>query len=337
MTSENNVPTRRVVSSNGRSWETNAQGAADYLLNQVFLTFFFFCVILYATLMQPSADTQLPVPAQMMLWAGLMMTSLIWLYLSAWLSVVAYDSGHLKAIYTPLLLVPLVFVNAFVGELVLPVFNTAFEDDASTRIQSLVKNIIILITFDMMHERFVAPLHPKYVSGRSAVMHDDVSSSPIDLAADKATAGPPHAIAPSDPPKVRPTESTAADKASPQSQKQIKIARENIKASAILWMKSEDHYLHIQFKDRSIMLRGKLTTAVDELGDQFGAQINRSAWVAFSAIHTLVEQKNGNLDVYLEDESVHRVASTRRLIFKQNYDRFKAETTSNLDDQQTEG
>lgn len=326
MTSDSNAPTRRVVSSNGRSWETNAQGAADYLFNPVFLTFFFFCVVLYATLMQPSTETRLPILAQMILWAGLMMTSLVWLFASAWLSVVAHDRGYLKAIYTPLLLVPLVFVNALMGEFVLAVFNTAFEHDVSTKIQSIVKNIIILITFDIMHERFVVPQHPKYVSGRTTVLPASAPSDPIDQPVDGKITGAPPAVAPSPSAEVQPSESHLSDSIGPECQKKIKIARENIKASTILWVKSEDHYLNIQLKDRSIMLRGKLRTVVDELGNQLGVQINRSAWVAFSAIRTVDEQANGNFDVYLEDESVHRVASTRRLIFKQNYDRFKAET-----------
>lgn len=327
------APVRRVKSCNGRVWETNVTGAAEYIFNPVFMTFFVLCVILYATLMQPSEETSLPIPAQMILWGGLIMSSLVWLFGSIWLSIYAFDRGLLKAIYTPLILLPLVLINSTLAEFVLSVFNQGFQGSYGSRVESIVQNTIILVTFDIMHERFVVPQHPRFVSSSSAIVSVGNLSEPIHTVERRVTTSPPTPVANTGTPTTvapipqagsQPSAVFAADSSRPEHPKYINIARERIEACAILWIKSEDHYLNIQLKNRSLMLRGKLRTTVDELGDELGIQINRSAWVAYSAIRTVDEQTNGNVDVCLEDESIHRVASTRRLIFNQNYDRFKA-------------
>lgn len=323
MTSDLHGRTRRIVSSNGRSWDTTAQGAADYIFHPVFMSYFCMCVVLYATLMQPSEEATLNALAQTVLWAGLVMTALVWLFASAWLSVIALDRGLTKAIYTPLLLLPMVFINVFMGEFILSSFNSAFENSLGTQIEDVVKNVIILVTFDIMHARFVVPQHPRNVEYRATILSEAAPPEPVEIAAQSANS---YAPAPVAMPSMVDTvsEITPPDIHSAECQRHIEIAREKIDATAILWLKSEDHYLSIQLKDRNVMLRGKLRTAVDELGEHLGAQINRSVWVAFTAIRSVDEQTNGNLDVLLEDDTMFRVSNSRRLIFMQNYDRFQA-------------
>jgi len=335
MTSDNNVPVRRVMSSNGRYWDTNAQGAADYLLNPVFLTFFFFCVVLYATIMQPDVEGQLPLVAEMIVWVGLLMSSLIWLFGSTWLSVVAYDRGYIKAIYTPLLLVPLVFINAFLGEFVLSVFNTAFESDSGAKINSIIKNIIILVTFDIMHERYVVPQHPRYLP-------PGTTAPPASYWTERETAPSTQNIAQAgsvsslvgttegenletdfDQVEDAFTGTATGAGASEAWPTYIELGRERIDVSSIVWIKSEDHYLSFRMTNRNLMIRGKLRTVADKLGYRLGFQINRSAWVAYDAIQEVDELKNGSLEVHLDDGTVYRVSSARRLLFIQNYERYK--------------
>lgn len=337
MASSSKPKVRRVVSCDGSAWKTDAQGAGDYLFNPVFMMFFFLIVILYATMMQPSEQTALPIPAQMILWGGLIMTSLVWLFVSVVASIVAYDRGLLNAIYTPLLLLPLVFINASMAQFTLSVFSAGYQGSYGSMVENISQNAIIIIVFDILHARFVAPQHPRYISDQSEVAYQGVSPSSIDPAADASHTGAPLDVEPVAASEEAPTESPSTESNRSEPQKYIEFAREKFEASSILWVKSEDHYLSIQLKDRNIMRRGKLRTAVDELGEHLGIQINRSVWVAFSAIRLLEEQTSGNLDVHLEDESVHRVSNSRRLMFKQNYDRFKAEMVPIRDDQQTEG
>jgi len=334
MNSDTEPPIRRVVSCNGRSWETNAQGAADYLFNPVFMTFFFLCVVLYTTLMQPNEETALPSMAQFFLWSGLTMSALVWLFLSAWLSVAAHDRGLTKAIYTPLLLLPLVFINALLGEFVLYIFNAAFQDDFGTKIQNIVKNIIILVAFDIMHARFVVPQHPRYVPPRSAagpVMHSAelaVSPSIVETPTAVPTVSEPSLSAAQDAENDEATQdqdgASAVDVSKGGGQQCIFVSREKIDTSEILWIKSEDHYLSFQMTDRNLMLRGKLSAVVEKLGGQLGVQINRSVWVAFKAIESVEETTGQYIDIKLSDETSHRIASSRRLIFKLHYDTFLA-------------
>ena len=307
-----------------RYWHTNAQGAADYLFNPVFMTFFILCVILYATLMQPSEETSLPVMAQIILWGGLIMTSLVWLALSAWLSVYAFDRGIVKAIYTPFILIPLVINNTVLGEFILGVFNESFQGSYGSIAENIIQNVIILAAFDVMHERFVAPQHPKYVQRRSGNVPaedmvrptepDEPSKTPVPAATDAGEVLK----------KDLPVQVSSSDAAVPEVENFITISNERIETSELLWVRSEDHYLSVHMVSQNLMVRGKLRTVVTELGDDLGAQINRSAWVAFSAIRTMDEQANGVIEVHLEDDTVHRVANSRRLFFKQNYERFKA-------------
>jgi len=333
MVSENKTPIRRVMSTNGRYWHTNAQGAADYLFNPVFMTFFILCVVLYATLMQPSEETSLPIPAQMILWGGLIMTSLIWLTFSVWASVVAHDRGLLKALYTPLILLPLVFINSFMGEFVLSVFNEDFQGSYGSMLENIVQNSIILLAFDIMHARFVAPQHPRYVSRQVMTQHavrpTEWKTEPETLERSSPARANPEAsmIRLSETERSEATQSHLdacdADLADSGCPTNIVIAREKIDASAIVWVKSEDHYLSVQMRDRNLMLRGKLSTAVDKLGDQLGFQINRSVWVAYDAIRTVYKHNNGNVEVHLDDETIYRVSSARRLLFIQNHERMK--------------
>jgi len=329
---ENKV--RRVVSCSGRSWYTNAQGAADYLFNPVFMSFFFMCVMLYATLIGINAESKMPLEPRLMIWIGLVMTSLIWLFLSVVLSVIAHDRGLTKAIYMPLILLPLILINAFLEQYVLTFFNTEFVPSHVTSIEYAVRNTVIIVTLEIMHARFVAPQHPTYVvPGQSHVQ--PTMPSQTDTA--PATADRQRMVAPAS----WGSETQSLDAATPEGA-QIKtpapepkvgrekdagsvvIARETLDVAALVWIKSEDHYLSIQMKEQNLMLRGKLREVIDQLGDQFGVQINRSVWVAYAAIRSVEEQKNGTVEVHLEDENVYVVSKARLLMFKQNYERFKA-------------
>lgn len=334
MTPDADRKIRRVVSSNGRVWHTNAQSAADYLFNPVFMTFFILCVVLYATLVQSNEETSIPYEARLVLWIGLVMTSLIWLYLSVSASVIAYDRGLLKAIYTPLILLPLVLMNAFMEEFVLSVLNVEFRGSYVSALEYAVRNAIILIVLDIMHGRFVVPEHPRYVDPErereNAIGPALPEPEPITEPSKNTTLATSEtsSMQADGPARLKAThkpENTArAVAAKTSAPTNISIAREKIDISTIVWIKSVDHYLNLQLKDRNLMLRGKLRMVVDKLGDQLGVQINRSVWVAFDAIRNVEESENGNLEVHLEDDSCYTVAKARCLIFKQNYRRFKA-------------
>lgn len=276
-------------------------------------------------MMEPSETLELAVPAQMMIWAAVFMSSLIWLLISVWVNIVLVDTGYAKFILVPAILLPLLVANVYMIEFVLAQFSTTYEDAFGSKLEFYIRTGIVLICFDIFHGRFVAPQHPTYIppdvapqpdanalaSGDGAPVEAKESEQDETLSVQNVTPPAPNAVEPTDKPLSK-------------GPMQIEIAKTKINACSILWMKSEDHYLNIQMTDRNVMLRGKMRAAVSKLGDDFGIQINRSFWVAFAAIQTVDEKPSGHIELHLEDNTVQRIASTRSLIFMHSYGRFMA-------------
>jgi hypothetical protein len=316
---------RRVVSSDGSSFQTSASSASEYIFNHVFMVFLGLCIILYASVMETSETVELAVPAQMMIWAAVFMSSLIWLLISVWANIVLVDTGYAKFILVPAILLPMLVANVYMIEFVLAQFSTTYEDAFGSKLEFYIRTGIVLICLDIFHGRFVAPQHPTYISPDLAPQSDvnvSVSGDATPVTAKERKPAPTISEANVTPPAP----DTGEPKGEPSNTgpMQIEIAKTKINACSILWIKSEDHYLNIQMTDRNVMLRGKLRAAVSKLGDDFGIQINRSFWVAFAAIQTVDEKPNGHIELHLEDNSVQRIASTRSLIFMHSYNRFTA-------------
>lgn len=316
---------RRAVSSDGSSFETSASTASEYILNHVFMIFLILCVILYASVMEPSETVELALPAHMMIWAAVFMSSMIWLLIGVWANVVLVDAGYAKFICVPVILLPMLFANVYMIEFVLVQLSATYEDAFGSKLEFYIRTGIVLICFDIIHGRFVAPQHPTYISPDLAPQSDvnalvsgDGAGVPAKESEQDATISETNVTSPA-PDRGEPT-----DKPFNTGSLQIEIARTKINVCSILWRKSEDHYLIIQMTDRNVMLRGKLRAAVSKLGDDIGIQINRSFWVAFAAIQTVDEKPSGHIELHLEDNTVQRIASTRSLIFMHNYRRFMA-------------
>lgn len=324
---------RRIVSCSGRSWYSNANGAGDYLFNPVFMNYFFLCVVLYATLMQPSEAAEVPFHAQLVFWGGLIFTSLAWLFLSVSASLFAFDRGMTKAIYMPLVLLPLVMINVLVGEFMLASLSHEFEWSYGGALENFVQNTIALVAFEIMHSRFVAPHHPRYL-GPELPPDNQTMPSHIDTAhasADTQSTKQPTSWMvetqdlDADLPEVGQIQGPVlqSEAVKEEDARKIVLAHETLDVAEIVWIKSEDHYLSVQMKDQNLMLRAKLSSTVEELGDQLGLQINRSVWVAYDAIRTVDYQTNGNVELHLDGDAAFRVSKARNLIFRQNYERFK--------------
>jgi hypothetical protein len=324
---------RRVVSCSGHSWYTNARDAADYLFNPVYMSYFLICVVLYATLMQPSETAEVPIQAQILVWGGLIMTSLIWLFLGLSLSALAVDRGMAKAIYMPLVLLPMVALNAAAGELILSTLAEQYSRSYGDYLENVIQNAIIIATFEILHAHFVAPQHSRYVDRRQIQKQNPASQTQTTRENTdwQTTAGSTTRTTPPQTLNVNHPEAARIEGSSLLSQdkekkdnRTIVISYQTIDLADLIWIKSEDHYLSIQTKDKRFMLRGKLSLVVDELDASLGMQINRSAWVAYKAIRSVDSQEGGKAELHLEDGTNFSIAKARRLLFEQNYERAKA-------------
>lgn len=104
----------------------------------------------------------------------------------------------------------------------------------------------------------------------------------------------------------------------------IQIAKRLFDLSTIAFIKSEDHYLLVHHNAQNTMVRGKLREVSAKIDVAWGLQINRSIWVAYSAIVSVSEQASAPLEILLVDDSLVRVSEARRVYFKQNYEQHLA-------------
>lgn len=321
---------RRVVSCSGHSWYTNALNAADYLFNPVYMVYFVMSVVLYATMMQPKEVSQVPLVAQAIVWGGLITTSLLWLFLSLSVAALAYDRGLIKAIYMPLIILPMVCINVLSGELVLVSLSEQYQSSYGSILENFVQNTIILATFEIIHAHFVAPQHPRYVnhseiqgqkpSSQTKTPHENTSLQTVTPSPSTTTPPQPLNVNNSEVARVEGSSFLSKDKEK-KDNRTIVISHQTIDAASLIWIRSEDHYLSIQTKDKRIMLRGKLSVVVDELDEALGMQINRSVWVSYKAIRSVDCQEGGKAELHLEDGTTFSIAKARRLLFEQNYER----------------
>ena len=322
---------RRVRSSDGSTWETTAQNAGEYVFTPVFMTYFVLCVLLYAMLVQPSAEMNLPRVAEFLLWSALLMSSLLWLVLSISLNVYAVDRGYVSVIFTPFILLPLIAINVYTSGFIIRQFGTGLASVYGSEAEIIFRNTVVFICFDIIHSRFVAPQHPSYVRpdqpggltmNRPGPGADPTSPDPSMVGYSKTMMVQANPVSTGG--RNGDREDEPENASLPEKPRSVEIGKEVFDAHSVLWMKSEDHYLNVQLARKTKMIRGKFRDAVDALGEDLGVQINRSVWVAYSAIRKIEEPSNGTFAVSVSDGTSFRVASTRGIMVQRGFEQYRA-------------
>lgn len=99
--------------------------------------------------MEPSETVELALPAHMMIWAAVFMSSMIWLLIGVWANVVLVDAGYAKFICVPVILLPMLFANVYMIEFVLVQFSATYEDAFGSKLEFYIRTGIVLICFDL--------------------------------------------------------------------------------------------------------------------------------------------------------------------------------------------
>lgn len=315
MSAANPAIIRTVRFSDGSTFQTTARTAGEYLFAQEFIRFYVICIVLYAAIISGGTELKVDPAAGMVFWASILMTSFAFLMAAIWINIMLVDRGVLKYIHTYAALVPVIVFNSAMVSYLMAQFDLSYGQHFGSLVTLTARNVIIVVCYDILHGRYVAPRHPLFVPQNAP---KDVAPNlvPNRRASDLQTETEAVPIA-----ATQDTTTTAEADANVEI---FEVGKMSFCPSDILWVKSEDHYLKIQLTNRSQMVRGKLSAAVDKLDQSLGLQINRSVWVAFKAIEG-VEGKAGHyVDIRLSDETTHRIANSRRLIFELNYDTFLA-------------
>lgn len=294
-----------------------------YLLDPVFIHFSFIVTLVFALLLRPALPG-IETPAQLaLIWSIVFVINLIWIGVGCWLSKQLVNLGIMGAIYTPVVILPMVFISQalFQGFAIYldPVGMTGYFPS----FEPLAKAFFALICFDIIHGRFVAPHHPLVLA---EIEPEPPYKALIARTPNWASGEPLAAPAPSEAAQ-EPQDTEETDVPDSLSTDAIEIGGRKFDPLSIKLIRSEEHYLSIQFTHGTKLIRAKLSDAAEQLGLGVGYQVNRSVWVAYSEIRNL-RKSNGRLELELNGGEVITVTRARQQAFLQAYD-LQTENTMN--------
>ncbi|WP_438987829.1 LytTR family DNA-binding domain-containing protein [Marivivens donghaensis] len=322
----------RVVCSSGDSFYTSAQSATDFVLDPVFVQFMVFSVFLFTSL---TMALSLPLVPQIILFgAGIVSTFFtLSICITVYLGIIQVIGT--RTIYTPLLLLPMQLANTLVLDYVLKTLGTSYVEGFAVVWEIGIRTLIIIVCLDVFHGKFVAPRH-----GLTVVLDGDGNPVPQSLlapvqpvvrqgtvpAAPQGSIGTGRSDQSPMPLDEDQEESMSAndgaqeqrDRGTAQSDpdRLLQVSRQTFDLDAIQYIKSEDHYLVIQYSRQSEMIRGRLSEVAARIELRRGLLVNRSVWVSYAAITDVVETATGQLSVTLEDGAVFKVANSRKKLFE---------------------
>ena len=173
----------------------------------------------------------------------------------------------------------------------------------------------IFACLDIMLARFVAPLNSMYVrKDRHVQTHTapSMAAPAAPTAPDRPTQeAPVQSTLPADPPVAE----AATRPADPD--RVLRIGSKNFTISEICQIQSEDHYLNIRLTSGSDYVRGKLSEVAAQLPVDYGSQVNRSTWIAYSEVESFEDMVRGRLVMNLRNGDVIVVPKMRKLLLEQ--------------------
>ncbi|WP_185799189.1 LytTR family DNA-binding domain-containing protein [Paragemmobacter straminiformis] len=274
-------------------------------MNPVFLKFFLCCLLIYGLLDANSATEAARETgfATIVLWTLIGGIALLWF--AAVLAVLRFlwRRGLVRVIYTPLVTLTLFVFAASATRLVLngfPHWQSLLE---AAWIDGLVRDMIVIIVMDILFGSFVAPMHPVFLPHPSGKPEGNEPLSATVMAAGIET-GPATSL-----PEPGVEHPAANDTA-------VRIGAEDIFPAELVYIRAEDHYLRVVTTRRRILTRGRLSDALAQLDFRLGIQVNRSTWVAFSAIEGVEDDSKGIQTLTLTGGETERVAQSRRIAFQ---------------------
>jgi hypothetical protein len=311
------VSPAQVVSTFGTSFWLRSDSATDYCLHPTFLRFVMLALGIY-TLMDQSDDAQLLVGWQLpVMWLATALTILSgFIFLGGW-ALTLFRRGILRRIYTPFLMLPIIVLAELTEQSVVQLLQAGDWKTLPNTLTDLTRDMMVIMLMDVMHVQYVVPNHPlaSLVRGNRPTLlpRDDTASILQDTWQETAIA-----------PVVK-TESEAEPETEdePRTEAQhgaiVRIADRRFSIADIQSVRTEDHYLNVVTRTGRSMVRAKLSD-LDTLHDgRHGVQINRSQWVAFSAIESVKDEANGQIILQMVNGDSATVSRTRRLMFMQLY------------------
>lgn len=311
--------------ADGSRFHVFTDSAADYILDRTFVRFVLLSLCIYALLMSRNFRGMTEATQYVTLWLTLLVVIVVWLVLASSLLLFFIKKGWVKTIYTPLLSVPLAIVNEYAAQYVVILIADGSWDFSGATFAHVIRQMAVLLCFDLLHGYYVAPTHP--LAAKPDRRTASVGREVVATAAAKTAGGLPKADSHHSLSAVNGTATASEQTRDEQVEavlaptarsemKPLRLGNRNFDVEKIVSIRSEDHYLSVTTTTGETLVRAKLSDAVASLDVTLGMQVNRSSWIAFSSIHSIVRAENNRLEVTLKNEDTLSVPKTRKHAFE---------------------
>jgi hypothetical protein len=318
----------KMRSADGTVYFITSKNPVEYLLHPEFLRFVIIICVFYGLLRGDEDVKGLTGWPFVAIWSLVFTVVLVWLALCGYLLLLLLKSRRIGQIWTPLLLFPLnLMIESSVQFTMHWLVDQPFKPWGVT-LSDLTRDFIILLLADLLHGHYVVARHPHALipnlhssaersrhafdlaptatdKAASFAPQTDVSAEQDDQVALQQTVSFPSVVAASPQTVVQPST--------------VRIGTEIFTLTDILMIRIEDHYLSITTRSGKSMQRAKLGGIEALHKGDIGIQINRSVWVAFSAIREVHPEKNGQILLLLSNGQEELVAKPRVHAFRQAY------------------
>ena len=328
----------KMRSIDGNVYFITCKNPIDYVLHRDFIRFVIIVCVIYAL---AHGDTDVPGVTgwpYVAIWTMVFSFVILWLVLSGKFTEYLIKKKYIAEVWTALLLFPLnLIVEGSVQFLMYWLVDQPLKSWGVV-LADLTRDFSVLLLMDLLHGQYVVARHPyarisgAYGGERSTSQHYSPHNSlEFDQRADLRLEPASIAIA------ARKTfEEGDGDSKTLGSQisgdialssavmrhESVKIGTETYVLKEIQVIRIEDHYLNITTTSGRSMQRAKLSLIEKLHAGSLGIQINRSIWVAFSAIKDVQPAKNGQILLFLINGDEELVAKPRVYAFRHAYRSF---------------
>lgn len=308
----------KLLFGDGTAGWVKEESGFDFVFNHIFIKYALICLTIVFLLQHRADALETKAWEFGLVWVNITITVLLWFAFVSKVVIFLKKRGISRAIYTPLVSVPCVFATEMTMQVTMHyITGDAFEISRQT-VQYLVQSMCAVMLFDILFGNFVAHAHPM-------IETEDVRSQRISAQADTVTpaeqpeptplsqvpSAQPLMAAPKSKAPAAPIVESPALKAEPFSHQIVDFNGERFVSSSIVSLQIEDHYLRVDTGERNTLIRYKLSTAASQMNPELGLQINRSVWVARSAIKDVRRTQSYGLQMTLENEKSYQVSRSR--------------------------
>ena len=309
------------------------------IMHPLSLKFMLFCVLIYAMLERfPWGADVLPGVILSLLWVIVGVELLVWLWLSLAVVRFLWSRGMIQSIYTPFFTQPgLIFFHATSYWFVTDYGGAIVSTEAM--VTSILTASFAMALFDIAFGSVIVPLHPSFSYQFTEVTDDVKATQPIsdlpvpapivtvvETFVDRGEkSGVDHVVqSTSQPPKDSIADGAVVEPKTGTSET-VSVGRKLFPTTSLLYIRSEDHYLHFVFDDHREMVRDQLYRVVPNLDTDLGFQVSRSVWVAFQSIADVKKTGSGKMELILKTDESVVVSQYRKVAFNIAFERYQQE------------